>query len=267
MQENEFVLSDGTIYAKDYNGAIKQLYPRPYVYNAGYSATYDTPQYQRQSDVLNALRLGFVVSNTSPIERKSIVDCGYGNGAFLKIAREFFSEAWGHDVSGVPVPDGCNFMPHLPTCGQDCDNHVNVITFWDCLEHFPDLSFVENLCADTLIVSLPCCHFNAVDELKGREAAIKWFENWKHRKPDEHLFHFAPNSLRDTMASLGWTYASNFNFMEDVIRKNTIEDEPNILTMAFRRKSLAEVENMPFSDQAKQHWNDLMKKAKSEAEN
>jgi hypothetical protein len=56
--------------------------------------------------------------------------------------------------------------------------------------------------------------------------------NWKHRKPNEHLFHFNPDSLRKHFELHGYEYVTH-SCIEDGIRKG--EDE-NILTGIFKKK-------------------------------
>ena len=42
------------------------------------------------------------------------------------------------------------------------------------------LEFVKKLKCKYILISVPCCHYYSDD----------WFKNWKHRRPDEHIFHF-----------------------------------------------------------------------------
>ena len=58
--------------------------------------------------------------------------------------------------------------------------------------------------------------------------------NWKHRRPDEHLWHFDEDSLYNFMKRMGYTFISSSN-IEDTIRKNK-EGETNILTAVFKKK-------------------------------
>jgi hypothetical protein len=103
---------------------------------------------------------------------------------------------------------------------------ADVYTFWDALEHVPDLSFIEDLPCKTICISLPWCH-----HYLGKE----WLEKWKHLKPDEHLHHFNRDSLLRFMKSHGWGKEVGFSSHEDIVRKGDDEDRPNILTMAFQR--------------------------------
>ena len=204
--------SHGRSYGIDQHGVIHQLDAKPYVYDAGYVATYDTEAYRRDNDKLQALRLGFIIGAHGSIPH-SICDVGYGNGAFLKAA-SIIQVRYGKDVTGVEV-EGVELTDKYPPC--------DVITFHDCLEHIPDLSFVKDLRCKTLIVSLPWCHRTG-----------EWFdEDYKHRKPDEHLHHFNFQSLARFMDSMGWKYTA-VSSHEDIVRRST-HGQSNILTMAFKR--------------------------------
>jgi hypothetical protein len=202
-------------YCIDEFGAIHQLNPRPFVYDLSYVSTYDTPTYQRNSEILQALRLGFVFG-VHGIPPQSLVDVGYGNGDFLKMAARSIPRVYGSDVTGVKIMD-------IET--GDEYPEADVYTFWDCLEHIPDLDFLNELPARTIVISLPYCHFHT----NGQE----WFTNWKHRKPNEHLHHFDLPSLIRFMNRRGWyTVASSLH--EDIIRISAA-DEQNILAAAFTR--------------------------------
>ena len=91
------------------------------------------------------------------------------------------------------------------------------------LEHFEDISFVKDLPCSYVCISLPWCHYFS-DE---------WFENWKHRRPDEHLWHFNRNSLNEFMQECGFESIATSN-IEDIIRKNN-EQYSNILTGIFEK--------------------------------
>ncbi|MGN6438403.1 MAG: hypothetical protein ACTHMM_17805 [Agriterribacter sp.] len=209
--------SHGRQYEIDRFGVIVQTDHRPYVYDAAYSATYDTEAYRAGSNVLQALRIGFVTAAHGQ-RVNSILDAGYGNGAFMQFAKTHIPNVYGHDVTGVMVP-GCYIMPEFVK--------ADVGTFWDVLEHFPSLDFVKDLPFETICLSLPYCHMIT----QGKE----WFDVvYKHRKPDEHIRHFNEFSLSSLMDSYGWkTIAVSGH--EDIVRKST-HGLQNILSMAFKRK-------------------------------
>lgn len=208
--------SHGHQYEVDRFGVIVQQDHRPFVYDAAYSSTYDTETYRRGEETLQALRYGFVCAAHGR-QIGSILDIGYGNGAFMKFCKRHIQHVWGHDITGVEV-DNFYTLPHIVK--------ADVITFWDVLEHFPDVDFVRDLPCETLVVSLPWCHF--ITE------GLEWFDaKYPHRKPNEHIRHFNPVSLSAMMAHYGWQEIARSNH-EDIIRASKHGKE-NILSMAFKR--------------------------------
>lgn len=218
-------------YFFDEHGAIHQADARPYIYDDKYCSTYDTEQYRRHNDILQALRYGFVCAALGRIPH-SLLDYGYGNGAFLKFARqESRTNLYGFDLTGIQV-DGAKII--------DAPVPAQVYTFWDALEHIPDLSFVAELKCERICLSLPHCHFLYDDERTNgyfSKHQKDLFDDWHHRKPDEHLHHFNVESLRSFMHSFGWSMIAHSKH-EDIIRKGYGHPQIqgwNILSAAFKR--------------------------------
>lgn len=209
-------ISHGRHYETDKFGVIHQTDARPFTYDPKYVSTYDTEAYRRGSETLQALRLGFTIAaHGRPI--RSLLDYGYGNGAFMKFAAQHIEYVCGFDLTGIKV-EGCFIVDKL--------RPVEVVTFWDALEHVPDLSFLKNLAAETVVISLPYCHFH--------DQGQDWFDhNYKHRKPDEHLHHFNRQTLAKLMDAHGWRCVA-ISGHEDIVRKSE-HGLQNILTMAFKR--------------------------------
>lgn len=208
----------GREYVIDELGIIHQTDHRPYKYDNDYAAIYDRPEYTHQSEILQAMRLGFA-SAAHGRWINSLTDCGYGNGAFMKFAKQYVPYVYGVDVTGVNV-DGCYILPELVKS--------DVLCFHDTLEHIPDLSFLAGLPHETIIVSLPFCHFHT--------QGLEWFETkYKHLKSDEHVHHFSPFSLKNLMEQMGWKEVARSGH-EDIVRKSA-HGLQNILSMAFKRKA------------------------------
>jgi hypothetical protein len=161
------------------------------------------------------LRLGYLVSKLG-YWPKSILDVGYGNGDFLRICKNKI-DSYGNDISGYPVPEGVTFVKNI------FERHYDVICFFDVLEHFEKIDFVQNLKCDYIFLSLPWCH-NFSDE---------WFLNWKHRRPDEHLWHFDEKSIKNFFNEMGYE-TIDYSNIEDLIRVSN-EDYPNILTCILKK--------------------------------
>lgn len=203
---------DGFEYYTDSHGVIHQLNPEVISYDVEYVDTYRTPEYQKASDTLMSIRLNSVLTAFQVQFKKKplmLLDVGYGDGSFLNNAKQFVPSCFGYDISGEDVPKGCKKIPHLRYS-------FDVVCFWDAFEHIPDLSFIKDMKAKMIFMSMP--------NLKGKN-----FETWKHRKPNEHLHHFTPKSLESLMFEYGWKTIL-VNHQEDEIRKGEFE---NIMTMAF----------------------------------
>ncbi len=203
-------------YEKDRYGVIKQISPQPFNYDLAYANAYN--DLGVLNDRMSYLRLGLILGIIGGVP-ESLLDVGYGNGSFLKAASDIVPETFGHDISGFDIPEKSTFVEDI------LSRHFEVITFFDCLEHYHDISFVKDLNCELLVVSLPNCLYKS-DE---------WFRDWKHRKPDEHISHFNEISLDSFMDAHGFDtiYMGN---PEDTIRKNK-DNTPNILTGAFKKRT------------------------------
>lgn len=201
-------------YIKLENGVIKQIkisekrkYDIDYVTNS-----YDA--YGEKVNYISYLRLGYLLGSIGEIPN-SILDIGYGNGSFLKACSDIIPNCFGNDVSDYMLPEGIKFVKDI------FEGEYDVITFFDSLEHFDDINFVKKLKCKYVLISVPCCHYYS-DE---------WFTNWKHRRPDEHLYHFSEESICNFMIESGFEKI-NTSFVEDTIRKG---EKNNILSGVFRK--------------------------------
>lgn len=192
-------------------GAIKQINIDPFKYDYDYV---DKSYNKIDNNSMSCLRLGNIIG-TLGYTPQSILDVGYGNGNFLEWCSKLIPGCFGNDIEpAYPLPEKIAFTKDIT------DKFYEVITFFDCLEHFNNLDFIGNLKCRWLVVSLPWCHYFS-DE---------WFKNWKHRKPNEHIWFFNDDSLRNTMQQYNFTLIRTNN-IEDTIRKH--EHYPNILTQIY----------------------------------
>jgi len=201
-----------------HNGVIKQIDTTNKIkYDVDYISTYNSEGYAEKGLYMSGLRLGYLLGNIKkPI--KSILDVGYGNGDFLKLCSMGIKDCNGHDISNYPLPEGVKFVDNIT------DRHYDVICFFDVLEHFDDITIVKDLDCDYVYISVPFCH-NISDE---------WFKNWKHRKENEHLWHFNNDSLERFFWEMGYMTIFMGN-IEDIIR-NPADELPNILTAIFKKR-------------------------------
>jgi len=204
-------------YATNKDGLIYQIDKTPFEYNEEYvKVRYDT--YGDLNKQMSHLRLGYVFGSTG-IKVNSILDVGYGNGAFLKVCEGIIQERSGYDVSGYKVPEGVFFDSEwIKNSGL-----YDVITFFDVLEHFENPYIIRDLNCKYIVVSLPWCHY----------LSDEWFENWKHRRPNEHLWFFDHKTIYSFAESCGYEVINHCN-VEDVIRKPN-DGYENILTFCLKR--------------------------------
>ena len=205
-------------YEKTDFGIIKQIKinnKTSVEYGKEYSNKYN--QYGIKGTQLSHLRLGVLLGAIGFIPN-SILDIGYGNGDFLQASSQIIPSCYGSDLTpDYPVPDKCKFIQNI------FDINVDVITFFDSLEHFEDIFIIDKLQTKYIMISVPWCHY----------FSNEWFEKWIHRRPDEHLWHFNEESLKSFFEHYGYKciYSSN---VEDTIRKReTFNNSPNILTCIF----------------------------------
>jgi hypothetical protein len=151
---------------------------------------------------------------------KSILDVGYGNGSFLKACQNIIHNCYGFDISDYPIPDKVSRVEDIYS------SHYDVVTFFDSLEHFDDIYEIKKLQCNYVMISVPWCHYLSDD----------WFQSWKHRRPNEHLWHFNDDSITNFFNELGYEriYCSN---VEDTIRKDPNINIENILTCIFKKSN------------------------------
>ena len=204
-------------YDVDNNDVVFQINPSKVEYNYEYSAR------TGDSSVLGKnmayLRYAHIIGSIGHIPN-SILDVGYGLGDFVDVCSEIIPECYANDITDAwPLPEKVKFTDNI------FNRYYEVITFFDALEHFPDIYFLDRLNCSYVCISLPNCHyFN--DE---------WFDEWKHRKPNEHIWHFNETSMQKFMINQGYKLI-NFSNVEDVIRKGN-SNYSNILTGIFRKVS------------------------------
>lgn len=202
-------------YAKDHNDVIYQINREPF----SYDYTYIQTSYgggKAPVDEMAHLRLGYLIGSLGRTP-DSILDVGYGAGNFLKAAKNIIPKCYGYDIPPAYPINNIDIVDNIYSKNYD------IVTFFDSLEHFTDIYEINNLKCNGILISLPWCHY--IND--------HWFSQWKHRKPDEHLWHFNIDSLKKFMKSIGFSYKTHSN-IEDTIRRSS-DNLPNILTALFLR--------------------------------
>jgi hypothetical protein len=203
-------------YSKNKDGLVYQITKNPIQYNQEYvEKRYDS--YGELTNYMSHLRFGYL-SGVIKEKINSILDVGYGNGSFLKVCKKTIPNCYGYDVTNYQLPDGVEFVDNW------IESETDVTTFFDVIEHLEDPYIVKNLKTKYIIISVPWCHYDS-DE---------WFENWKHRRPNEHLWHFNGNSMKNFADSIGFELIHHSN-IEDNIR-GSLNKKENILTVCLKNK-------------------------------
>ena len=133
-------------YTKNIDGVVKQIDCKPYIYSKEYSdSRYSV--FNDRGNILN-LRLGYIIGSIGHIP-KSLMDVGYGNGDFLDACKNSIDILYGNDVEpAYPLKDNIKFVKDITSV------EVDVITFFDSLEHFNDIEFVKDLKCKYAVISL-----------------------------------------------------------------------------------------------------------------
>jgi hypothetical protein len=200
----------GHLYQKSLTGTVPD-----------YSSTYSKERYDtyKTNDAISKIRFDTIRSAIGNFS--SVCDFGYGNGSFLKYCEDQKIITYGYDISDYPVPPRTIRVQNLDTV------HVDVMTFFDSMEHILDedlVTFLQQKKTKHFCISVPWYH-----EAQGTE----WFENWKHRRPNEHIHHFDVHGLIGLLLEVGCkiVYVGN---PEDKIRTPS-SNLPNILTVIGTR--------------------------------
>lgn len=141
----------------------------------------------------------------------TVVDVGAAYGDFLRIARSH-----GYDVFGVEIaPEPCARMveERIPCHLGDLQDapispdSVDITTFWDVLEHLPNLSSVLRSAhrilrtGGILAATVPNRRFQSVlihaEGLVGRDSSSRW-------EVPSHLNHFSAGAIRKALRNSGF---------------------------------------------------------------
>ena len=116
----------------------------------------------------------------------------------------------------------------FPVVNSISEGEYDVITFFDALEHVADIEATVKALAPHkyLVITVPCLRedWNSI-----------LFAGWKHRKPDEHLWHFTPNTLQAFIEKHGYQMLYMGN-PEDEVRTGVDKGYWNTMTAVFERK-------------------------------
>lgn len=198
------------------NGLIRQINRNIKIYDFQY-----VDKYNNLGEIglqMSYLRMGFLIGALG-FKPQSILDVGYGNGNFLSVASKYIDKCYGTDTAQHHLlPEGVEFIEN----SKIYDLEFDVVSFFDVLEHFDDIYDIKKLKTKYIAISVPNCDYKS----------DQWFENWKHRKPDEHLWFFNKETLITFFQEIGYECITT-SYIEDIIRKD-LNNKPNILNGIFK---------------------------------
>lgn len=198
-------------------GEIRMINPPQVDYGEAYQKRLrERPLGQMEmNDWMAHLRLGYLTGSLGRLPY-GVLDVGYGDGTFLKLCRKIGVECAGVEVNAENIPDGCTFVTDVAhACFTD------VVCFFDSLEHFENLDFLWHLKCNYIYLTMPNCFYKS-DE---------WFKNWKHRKPNEHIWHFGLLSITDMFEYYGYRMIAH-SFIEDAVRGSGTD----IMSLIFKQQ-------------------------------
>lgn len=132
----------------------------------------------------------------------SLLEVGSGYGLFLLAAQRA-----GYDVRGVELSaEGARQASERGLqvfCGQLADapaTPADVVCFWDTLEHVPDpLAFLRQVRSRLAEDGVFALSIPYVSSLPARVLRARWWT----LKPEQHIWHFTPATLRTVAARAG----------------------------------------------------------------
>jgi len=207
-------------YYTDEMGVVHQLNKLPFVYDEQYVKD----RYVKYGDLcktLGDIRLAFLLGSIkyTPF---SILDIGYGNGAFLDVCLKYGSSTYGYDVSEFEI----NKEHKILKFEEIFNFNFDTVCMFDSMEHmtYPEV-ILENIKCKYIYVSVPWYKPELGDE---------WFTNWKHKRDNEHLHHYSLESLELFFNKYNYSLISS-SHIEDLVRYD-INNNPNILTAVFKKE-------------------------------
>jgi hypothetical protein len=179
-------------------------------YDAEYFDKYVGYSQNEQGRAITAARVALVEKYVLPFER--LIDVGIGCGDFVDSCT---CDAYGYDINPAAIE-------WLNARGRFVDPYKatpDALTFWDALEHIPDVHRMIANAKRWVFASLPIVPGDGPPAL-----------NWKHLRRDEHCFYFTRKGF------IAWMGAQGFECVECHAGEILLGRE-DIETFAFRRRA------------------------------
>jgi len=187
--------------------ALQRLYDRPAYFEGG---VYGTQSPRSPAMLLQRIwmagRLKAIGAHRAPPGR--LLEIGSGYGLFLGAARQAGWQVRGVELSRTGAEHSRTAGQLDVFCGQLAESPnepVDVVCFWDTLEHVPDpLEFLRQVrlrLAPGGVFALSVPYFSS---LPSRILRSKWWT----LKPEQHIWHLTPATLQLIAARAGLVIAS-----------------------------------------------------------
>ena len=200
------------MYEKRDHGFWKQKNPNEFTYTEEYKKKQST------NEAMTYLRAGWILGSIPYDEFKDfkVVDVGSGNNAMENYLKDKVKEFKSYDVAGESIS-----KEELLSTSWD------LAVFADVIEHIEELEEMFKPKWKYAYISTP-----ETPEVED------WMElknsNWRHLKPDEHLWLLNKLGLEEYFNFNGIEVLS-CDFLEDVIRTREYSDKPNIVSLLVKR--------------------------------
>lgn len=171
---------------------------------------------ESQLTEMGILRIQTLEDIVGRLNHKSIYELGFGTGYFLKQCAAQMMECHGYDVA--------NDLHWVETYTPNCRIEADIFCAFDVIEHLDDLDdLFDHVLSEWVFLSVPWLPMD-----------LSTFETWRHRRPDEHIWHFDEVSLPRFLRFYDYQlrYLGN---PEDALRIGEREGQPNILTVIAKR--------------------------------
>jgi 2-polyprenyl-3-methyl-5-hydroxy-6-metoxy-1,4-benzoquinol methylase len=151
------------------------------------------------------------VAPALPAGRTRVLDVGCAAGFFLDVVRERGHEGYGVELSPAIGRDARERLGadrvHVGTLAASPFPRASfhLVTLWDVVEHLPDPAAVLRLAREHL---RPDGHLLLETQNVESRFARLLGRKWQHFKHAEHLYHFAPETIRRLLAESGFSTVS-----------------------------------------------------------
>lgn len=202
----------GILHERMDNGFIHQLQAAPYTYTTDYANAQST------TEAMSYLRLGVIESamGFDAMASARVLELGPGTGMMMQVMRRHCRSVDGFDLAPT----------EFVTVREDeaKQRRWDLLVACDVIEHIPEIDSLFDYDFDWAYISTPC-----------RPDDVKAMANWRHFKPNQHLWYFTRDELARWFESKGYEvrYAGH---TEDLIRTRWDRTKPNISNFVIKRR-------------------------------